>query len=282
MRPPLSAHFIGQIHPPTAAGAGVPWAARMSTPAWRRAPRRPPKLSRIQWSRTPRTGGSRIGGARSASWPGCRFSAMAPGPGSGRARREGTVPCTAAAETYVWASSSSAPSSRPASTVATTAGAHRTRAPRAQGPTAPSRVIVAFMTPLSGQHPFPDTGPESGADTGPRVRDPAPARPRTPVRRVVRMLQPARPHPGESDRYWMRRRPDPGSQTLGGEVFMRNALRLAMVSAAMTCAALLPTNAEAQRMRGAMFPEARFTIEVFGGLADYGRFLDQYVFLLDV
>jgi len=63
---------------------------------------------------------------------------------------------------------------------------------------------------------------------------------------------------------------------------MRNALRLAMVSAAMTCAALLPTNAEAQRMRGAMFPEARFTIEVFGGLADYGRFLDQYVFLLDV
>lgn len=63
---------------------------------------------------------------------------------------------------------------------------------------------------------------------------------------------------------------------------MRNAMRLAMVGAATTCAALLPTNAEAQRMRGAMFPEARFTIEVFGGLANYGRFLEQYVVLLDL
>ena len=63
---------------------------------------------------------------------------------------------------------------------------------------------------------------------------------------------------------------------------MRNAMRMAMVSAAMACAALLPTNAEAQRMRGAMFPEARFTIEVFGGLADYGRFLEQYAVIRDV
>lgn len=62
---------------------------------------------------------------------------------------------------------------------------------------------------------------------------------------------------------------------------MRKAIRPAMLAAAVSFAALLPADAEAQRMRGARFPDARFTLELFGGLADYGRFLEQYVLVVD-
>lgn len=57
---------------------------------------------------------------------------------------------------------------------------------------------------------------------------------------------------------------------------MRKAMRWAMAGVVLAGTVLLPDESAAQRTRRGEFPDARFTVEVFGGVADYGRFLEQY------
>ncbi len=60
---------------------------------------------------------------------------------------------------------------------------------------------------------------------------------------------------------------------------MSQAMRWVTTGAVLAGAVFLPDDAAAQR-RG-QFPDARFTVEVFGGVADYGRFLEQYAIVDD-
>ncbi|HEX6940785.1 MAG TPA: hypothetical protein VF158_15320 [Longimicrobiales bacterium] len=60
---------------------------------------------------------------------------------------------------------------------------------------------------------------------------------------------------------------------------MTMSSRTAIVAAVLAGAALLPAEGLAQRTRRPPrgdFPDAHITVEVFGGLADYGRFLEQF------
>ncbi|HEX7117899.1 MAG TPA: hypothetical protein VF212_03880 [Longimicrobiales bacterium] len=60
---------------------------------------------------------------------------------------------------------------------------------------------------------------------------------------------------------------------------MRMSTRSAIFGAVLAGAALLPADGLAQRGRrsdDADYPDARYTVEIFGGLADYGRFLEQF------
>lgn len=51
---------------------------------------------------------------------------------------------------------------------------------------------------------------------------------------------------------------------------------IAFCAAAVTAAALFPAEASGQRSPRAEFPEAHLTFELFAGLANYGRFLEEY------
>ena len=59
---------------------------------------------------------------------------------------------------------------------------------------------------------------------------------------------------------------------------MTKAVRTAIAAAAFTAVGLLPAEAEGQRRTRGDFPERHVTVEIFAGVADFGRFLEEYVF----